>query len=379
MRILITQRELVQRAGSELFTIEVATELGKRGHDVAVFCPRLGPLADIMFAAGVWIKPRLAELPWVPEIIHGQHHLPTMAALAYFPKAPAVYHCHGYFPWVEQAPLHPRIRTYVMMCRWMVRLLEPKFGIPGDRVTVLPNFVDTKRFSQVRSPPDRPRRAVLFSNGGLPARELRRLESACRTQGLSLDRIGMAYRTQQPRPEIILPEYDLVFAVGKSALEAMACGCAVIPVIPGQAGHLITIENFEEWAHANFAPRYYASAAQIDTAWLTGELRNYSPKIASEVTAKVRREYALKDAIDRLEKIYQAAIDDHLDNGPGPDLAEFASYLEKLSLEVDTMWCDLEQLRRDAGLMGLRQDGLSRPIWRRRIGELWGRITTRKK
>ena len=120
MRILITQRELIHRAGSELFTIEVATELGKRGHEVAVFCPRLGQLANIMFAAGVWIKPRLAEIPWVPEIIHGQHHLQTMAALAYFPKAPAVYHCHGYFPWVEQVPLHPRIRTYVMTCRWMV-------------------------------------------------------------------------------------------------------------------------------------------------------------------------------------------------------------------------------------------------------------------
>ena len=106
MRILITQRELIHRAGSELFTIEVATELGKRGHEVAVFCPRLGQLANIMFAAGVWIKPRLARFPGFRRSFtastssgHGRDRL--------FLKVPAIYHCHGYFPWVEQVPLHP--------------------------------------------------------------------------------------------------------------------------------------------------------------------------------------------------------------------------------------------------------------------------------
>jgi hypothetical protein len=377
MRILITQRELIHRAGSELFTIEVASELGKRGHDVAVFCPRFGDLADILFPAGVWIKPRLAEIPWIPDIIHGQHHLQAMAAIACFSKVPAVYHCHGYFPWVEQVPVHPRIRAYVMMCQWMVRGLEPKFGIPRERVVVVPNFVDTKRFSHVRTPPDRPRRAVLFSNAGLPAYELAKLESGCRKEGLSLDKIGMIYGTQQPRPEIFLPDYDLVFAVGKSALEALACGCAVIPVIRGQAGHLITMENFEDWAHSNFSPRYYASAAQIDTSWLNGELRSYSPKITSDVTSRVRKEHVLSDAVDRLEKIYRGAIDDY-DKDPGPDVAEFAPYLERMSLEVDTMWRELEHLR-DARLTGRHQDR----TWRQRgaslIGKLWNRIGTRKK
>ena len=130
MRILITQRELIHRAGSELFTIEVATELGKRGHEVAVFCPRLGQLANIMFAAGVWIKPRLAEIPSGS----GDHSRPASSSghgrdRSTSPRSPAIYHCHGYFPWVEQVPLHPRIRTYVMMCQWMVGGLEPKFGI----------------------------------------------------------------------------------------------------------------------------------------------------------------------------------------------------------------------------------------------------------
>jgi hypothetical protein len=345
---------------------------------VAVFCPRFGDLADILFPAGVWIKPRLAEIPWIPDIIHGQHHLQAMAAIACFPKVPAVYHCHGYFPWVEQVPVHPRIRAYVMMCQWMVRLIEPKFGIPRDRVVVVRNSVNTNRFSRVRTPPGRPRRAVLFSNAGLPANELAKLESGCRKEGLSLDKIGMVYGTQQPRPEIFLPDYDLVFAVGRSALEALACGCAVIPVIPGQAGHLITMENFEDWAHSNFSPRYYASAAQIDAQWLSGELRAYAPEIAAQVTAKVRGEHALSDAVDQLEKIYRGAIDD-FDKDPGPDVAEFAPYLERMSLEVDSMWRELEQLRQYAQLMGRHQDRTWRQRWGRFIGKLWDRMGTRKK
>jgi hypothetical protein len=345
MRILMTQRELISRGGSELFTIEVATELSKRGHQVAVFCPRIGDLVDIMYSAGVWVKTRLAEIPWAPDIIHGQHHLQAIAAISHFTKAPAIYYCHGVFPWVEQVPVHPRIRNYVMMCQWMVRVVEPKFGITQERVVALPNFVNTKRFSQVRSPPERPRRAALFGNAGLPAKELLRLERACIKEGLTLDKIGSAYGTQQPRPEVFLLDYDLVFAAGKCALESMACGCAVIPVISGQAGRLITVDNFEEWSHSNFSPRYYASALQINSKWLNGELRAYSPQAITEVTEKVRRERELSTAVDRLEKIYIAAVEDYVGNRPSPELAEFAPYLEKLSSEVDAMWVELEYLR----------------------------------
>ena len=291
----------------ELFTIEVATELGKRGHEVAVFCPRLGQLANIMFAAGVWIKPRLARIPWVPEIIHGQHHLQAMAAIGYFLQGPRHLPLSRLFSLGGAGSAASRIRTYVMMCQWMVGGLD-KIQEFRATASVMPNFVNTKRFSQVRTPPDRPRRAVLFRQCRPSGKGLAKLESACRKEGLSLDKIGMAFGTQQPRPEIFLLDYDLAFAVGRSALEALACGCAVIPVIPGQAGHLITMENFAEWAYANFSPRYYASAAQVDTQWLNGELRAYSPKTAAQVTAKVQGEHALSDAVDRLEKSIAARL-----------------------------------------------------------------------
>jgi hypothetical protein len=337
VRILITQRELIHWGGSQMFTIEVAKELSSRGHEVAVFCPRPGDLAKIIFPSGVWVKSQLGEIPWEPDIIHGQHHLQAVAALSYFVNAPAIYYCHGARPWAEQAPLHPRIRNYVMICNWMVTPNATEFGIPRDRMTVIPNFVNMTRFSRVRKPADRPRRALLFGNKGFRASELSRLERTCQDQDISLDKVGYPYGNPQERPEAFLPDYDLVFAIGRCAVEAIACGCAVIPIVPGQAGQLVTMENFQDWVSSNFSPIYGTCATQIDAEWLKSELANYSPATTALVCAKLRAEHDMGSAVTKIEAIYRDAVDDYK-NGTKPIAAEFAPYLERMSLEVDAMW-----------------------------------------
>ena len=72
MKVLMTQRALLNWGGTEIFTIEVANELSKRGHEVAVFCPRIGFPSTLMNPCGVWVKSRLSELPWEPDMIVSQ-------------------------------------------------------------------------------------------------------------------------------------------------------------------------------------------------------------------------------------------------------------------------------------------------------------------
>src|SRR5262249_22968647 len=150
-------------------------------------------------------------IPWTPDVIHGHHHLQTMAALSYFVDSPAIYYSHGVTPWPEQVPIHPRIRKYAVMCEWMAHRLEPESGISREHIAVVPNFVNTKRFSNVRSPPDRPVRALLFGGSGFSSDELLLLNNVCAEQGLSLEKIGYAYGNPRERPEVFLPNYDLVF------------------------------------------------------------------------------------------------------------------------------------------------------------------------
>ena len=134
MQILLVQRELINRCGSELFTIEVSRELSARGHQVTIYSPRVGDITKMVYGHGVQVKTRLSDIPWEPEIIHGHHHLHTMAAMARFENTPAVYFCHGPKPWVENAPLHPRIQSYRVNCPWMTVRIEAEFGIEKERI-----------------------------------------------------------------------------------------------------------------------------------------------------------------------------------------------------------------------------------------------------
>lgn len=343
MRILITQRELINQGGSEMVAIEAANALSRRGHAVAIFAPRAGRLAGLVASSGVVVRTALRDLPWPPDVIHGQHHLPTMAALARFPEAAAIYYCHGVSPWVERPPLHPRIRRYLVMCAWMAPRLTSELGIAAARVHTLANFVNTRRFSQVREPKPRPTRALMFAGGAFPAADIERLDAACRAAGLSLDRIGYGFGNPQPRPEAFLPEYDLVFAIGKSAVEAMAAGCAVIPLIPGQGGPLVTTRTFDTASYSNFSPLYFTDATPIDAAWLDRQLQDWAPDDIRRVTENVRRTRSLDAAVDRLEALYAEAMQDPPE--PADSATPFAPYLETLCAEADQMWSDLYGLR----------------------------------
>jgi Glycosyltransferase Family 4 len=346
MRILITLRELINWRGTEMFTIEVANELRKRGHDVALYTPRVGFPANLIHASGAWVKSQLRDIPWTPDVIHGQHHLQAMAALSFFLDVPAIYHCHGVFPWPEEAPNHVRIGKYLVTCEAMKPRLTTVNGIPADRVTVLSGFVNVKRFSNVRSPASRLVRAVVFGELGLSFHELRKLEKACRETGISLDKIGYAYGNPKERPEEFLPQFDVVFAIGRCAIEAMACGCAVIPIVPGLAGKLITPENFDDFAFSNFSPRYFASGLQISNEWLAEEISHYSPDATAKVVSTVRSEKSLDQAVNQLESIYDGVIKDYKLTPCSSREPEFAPYLEKLSATVETLIDQGEELRK---------------------------------
>ena len=333
----MTQRQLIRWGGSEMFTIEVSKELQRRGHQVAIFCPQIGYPAKIVYPTGVEVKSRISELPWIPDIIHGQHHLQAAAALSFFTDTPAIYYCHGWIPWVEEVLLHPRIWRYVMMCEWMVPTVATEFDIPREKVVAVPGFINTTRFSEVRQPKHKLAKALLYGNSPLQRDEISALEKACLTLGISLEKAGYAYGNPRERPESFFLDYDLVFAIGRSASEAIAAGCAVITLVAGQAGRLVTPDNFEEMLSTNFIPIYGTSAGRIGCDWLKKELEKYSPTSTHQVTQEFRRKYNLVDGVTRLEELYTATLNHHHKNRTTTP-AEFAPYLEKLSKEVDALW-----------------------------------------
>lgn len=90
-------------------------------------------------------------------------------------------------------------------------------GRPWSEILLLPNFFDERRFTAI-STPAAPRRAALLSSRTSPGiRD--QLSRALARLGVSLDQIGSG-GTVVADPERWLAKYDLVLAVGRSAIEA---------------------------------------------------------------------------------------------------------------------------------------------------------------
>ncbi|HEX3556492.1 MAG TPA: glycosyltransferase [Thermoanaerobaculia bacterium] len=316
MRVLLTNGLLVNRAGSELYLLEVATRLLALGHSPVAYSPCLGPLAAELRAATIPAVDDLAAVAEPPDVIHGQHHLPAMTALLHFPGVPALFVSHGWAPWEEAPPRFPRILRYVAVDHTTRERLVSASGIPPERVEVILNFVDLARF-RPRSPlPPAPRRALVFSNQASEETHLPVVREACSRFGIALDVAGVASGRPAARPETLLPGYDLVFAKGRSALEAMAVGAAVVLCDQSGAGPMVTTESFDRLRPLNFGIRTLREPVAPDV--LAREIGRYDPADAAEVSRRVRAEAGLEAPVDRLAALYAEVIAEHRERGPSP-------------------------------------------------------------
>ena len=347
MRILITNHRLAERTGTEIFTGELALELRARGHEIAVLTWEEGMGAEALEAADIPVATHPGQLPWAPDLIHGQHHLTVMAALAAFPGVPALFHCHGYAPWEEQPPRHPRILAYVGTAERMRPWLGRQTGAPPERVHVVENGVNLVRFKGRSLPlPKTPRRALLFDNYAKEGKEVELLRSVCRNRGMDLDLAGRESERPLADPESVLPGYDLVFAVGRSALEAAASGCSVVILNTAGLGGHVTGETLPAWRKINFTVPYEAPPLTAEA--LRNCLDTYDAKIAGETAKLVREEMNLSRMVDKLEGLYRGLL---VEPRPAEDLraelAAAAEYMATLGPYVCEKDARFTRLRRD--------------------------------
>ena len=303
LRILITCQELALRGGSQLYTRDLAEALRDLGHTPVVFSPRLGEVAEELRSRGVAIVDRLDRVGAAPDVIHGQHHLEAMAAMLRFPAVPALYVCHGWLPWQEAPPRFPSLLWYVAVDALRRDRLVLENGIPESRVEVIPNFVDLDRFRPRPPLPPRPRRALLLSNQAAPHTFVPMVERACAAAGVELEVAGQASGRPVARPEEILPEFDLVFARGRSALEAMAVGAAVVLCDVEGCGPLVDSESFPRLRDLNFGMGVLRPPVTEER--LRAEIERYDPAEAERVRDRVRREAGRAAAVARLVRLYE--------------------------------------------------------------------------
>jgi hypothetical protein len=333
LRILITNHFLRGRTGSELYVCELATNLLRRGHTPIVYSPQLGQTARELRDATVPVVDNLDAIGSAPDLIHGQHHVETMSALLRFPNTPAVFFCHGWLPWEETPPKHPRIVRYVAVDEACLDRLISESGIPEERVSVILNSVDLEQFLPRAPLPAKPERALVFSNEAKESTHLGAVREACRRKGLTLDVIGAYAGNVAARPQDVLGQYDIVFAKARCALEAMAVGSAVVLCDFLGTGPMVTSTELDRLRRLNFGIR--TLRGKIDADVLAKEIARYDPNDAATVSRRIRDTAGREAAIDRIVAVYQEVIGEFGESGDARDhdaeaRAE-ASYLRDLA------------------------------------------------
>lgn len=101
-------------------------------------------------------------------------------------------------------------------------------GIPAEKITTILNSVDLERFHPRPPLPVIPKRALVFNNRVNEANILGIIREACAHNGIVVETMGYGSGNPSFYPEAQLGDYDIIFAVGRTVLEALAIGAAVI-------------------------------------------------------------------------------------------------------------------------------------------------------
>lgn len=314
LKVLITNARLETRTGTELYVRDLAGRLLECGHRPVVYSPRLGPLAAEIRRETIPVIDDLNKLSRVPDIIHGQHVNETISALLQFPDVPAVFFCHDWYYAEDHPPAFPRILRYVAVDQPCYDKLVFEHGVPEERVRMLPQFVDLARFqTRPADLPARPRRAVVLCNYTTENEHLAAARAACARAGVTLDVYGLGVRNPCAQPEKLLGEYDIVFAKGRAALEALAVGTAVIVYWWRRLGPMVTTDGLERLRQLNFGVR--AMGARLTPGEFGQEIERaiaaYDPADAAAASRRVRAVAGRDSVIDEVIELYEEVIAEH--------------------------------------------------------------------
>ena len=333
MHVLLTNFNLSMRAGTQLYVRDLALGLRARGHQPLVYAPLLGTVATELETAGIAVVDDLDKLQTPPDIIHGNQFIETISALLFFPRTPGVYFCHSWQSTVDLPPVFPRILRYVAVDGPCYQRLLAQ-GIPKEKASVILNFVDLARFKPRGPLPPHLRRALIFSNYARAQEHLGPLRDACAREAIELDVIGEGVGHVESQPELRLTEYDLVFAKGRAALEAMAVGAAVILCDVWGLGPMVTTREFDSLRHLNFGRK--ALQGRVEVEGIRKELEHYDPRDAAEVSRRVRATASSDAAIAVILDLYEEAIAEYqaTDNANTDDeLRAAARYLRQIQAD----------------------------------------------
>jgi hypothetical protein len=331
MRVLIASRSLGEISGVQAYERDLALWLLGHGHSPVVYATDLGVAARQLDALTIPVTDDLRTITDQVDVIHGDSALETMTALLHFPRVPAVFVCHGWENIGYVTPHFPRIRRYIAVDDTCRDRLVTREGIPPECVSVLLNAVDLSAFRQREPLPPGPKRAVVFGNMAHELTSLPAIREACRRNGIEVEVIGAGAGTATEHPESLLGRFDIAFAKAKCAMEAMACGLAVVLCTDTRLGGMVRSAEFDRLRRLNFGIRTMQQPLSTDS--VAAALAAYDAADARAVSDRIRETASSDDLNASLFATYESVLaEERVADDPATEARAAAAFLRELTM-----------------------------------------------
>lgn len=308
LSILIATHHMTDFTGTETYTLTLAKTLAGRGHAVTVYAKYLDRMRPFLAEVGVLAVDDLNAIGNQKfDVAHVHHCLPAVEVRAAFPTLPMVLVSHGILPFLEQPPPFQLGIARILAVSEEVRDHLLASGVAPEDVWVCRNLVDDVQFAPLAPPSSQLKRAAILS-GRIDETTASIIRGACQKLGIRLQARGGKDTELTPRRmPIFLNSVDLVFTLGRGAMETMLCGR--VPVVMDCHGcdGMVTPGNIQELMTCNFSGRRFARRPTVDE--LAEELKAYTPGLGSALRAVAQRFFAASEVVRELEQHYLAAIE----------------------------------------------------------------------
>ena len=306
LNILLTNHHLKALGGSEIFTLTIAEKLNKLGHNVIVYSKYLGELVNKLSNVNVTFIDDLHKVKDYPfDIAHVHHNINALEVRYQFPKLPIVYISHGVLPFLEQPPfIDLKISKYIAISEEVKANLLNK--IPHNTVEIFRNVIDLNKFNTKRKVSLIPKKALVISSRLDNIKESN-IREACKRLNIEVKFVGNKYGVvEQDKLQLLIEDADIVFSLGRGAMEAMICGR--VPIIYDYLGGdgMVTPDNFEEIMKNNFSGRRFAKQFSVNE--LIEIIKNYKPEFGEVLKEKAQKFFNADTQIQKLLEIYNESI-----------------------------------------------------------------------
>jgi hypothetical protein len=259
------------------YALTVAAQLERLGHEVTLYSPELGVMAETATERGLRVAAGLHRLPLTCDTVIAQDMSTLLQMTERYPTAFRLLVVHSAEYDIHLPPTLPGAVSHVVVLNDAAerRVRAMQLPVPVSR---LRHPIDHERQCSINPLHVEPKRVLLLGNYMSP-RGAADFDAVCARTGLECRQIGVS---SQPvtEPVSIINDADIVIGQGRSILDAMACGRAAWVYGPSYADGWVTAGNYAALESDGFRGR--ALDVVLDANSFAAALADYRPEMGSE-------------------------------------------------------------------------------------------------